>query len=112
MRPALCQDALRSDGSWPGLAPLEPEVHGLGALMELQASRAAARVGPAGSRSCCSIKDRGRWDHLLIRRGLAAWSAPRRPAVGTARTRSSRIAAAMPAPAAGRDGLDPHRGAV
>src|SRR5437899_1210047 len=72
MRPALCEDALRLGRILAGLTPLEPEVHGLVALMELQASRAAARVGPAGEPILLLDQDRGRWDHLLIRRGLAA----------------------------------------
>ncbi len=72
MRPALCQDALRLGRVLAGLAPREPEVHGLVALMEIQASRTRARLGPAGEPVLLSDQDRGRWDHLLIRRGLAA----------------------------------------
>ena len=72
MRPALCEDAMRLGRVLAGLAPDEPEVHGLVALMEIQASRAAARVGPAGEPVLLLEQDRGRWDHLLIRRGLAA----------------------------------------
>jgi predicted RNA polymerase sigma factor len=56
MRPALCEEALRLGRVLAGLAPAEPEVHGLVALMEIQASRARARVGPAGSPSCCSSR--------------------------------------------------------
>src|SRR5262245_34862854 len=72
MRPALCEDALRLGRILAGLAPEEPEVHGLVALMEIQASRAHARVGPAGEPVLLLEQDRGRWDPLLIRRGLAA----------------------------------------
>jgi RNA polymerase sigma factor (sigma-70 family) len=72
MRPALCEDALRLGRILAGLAPDEPEVHGLVALMEIQASRAHARVGPAGEPVLLLEQDRGRWDPLLIRRGLAA----------------------------------------
>jgi len=82
MRPALCQDALRLGRILAGLAPLEPEVHGLVALMELQASRAAARVGPAGEPILLLDQDRGRWDHLLIRRGLAALERAEAPGGG------------------------------
>ena len=56
MRPALCEDALRLGRILAELAPHEPEVHGLVALMEIQASRLRARVGPRASRSCCSIR--------------------------------------------------------
>jgi predicted RNA polymerase sigma factor len=72
MRPSLCEDALRMGRILAGLAPNEPEVHGLVALMEIQASRSAARVGPAGQPVLLLQQDRGRWDQLLIRRGLAA----------------------------------------
>ncbi len=72
MRPALCDDALRLGRVLAGLAPREPEVHGLVALMEIQASRTRARLGPAGEPILLADQDRGRWDHLLIRRGLAA----------------------------------------
>jgi predicted RNA polymerase sigma factor len=72
MRPALCEDALRLGRVLAQLAPQEPEVHGLVALMELQASRSAARVGPAGAPVLLLDQDRSRWDQLLIRRGLAA----------------------------------------
>jgi RNA polymerase sigma-70 factor (ECF subfamily) len=71
-RPALCEDALRLGRILAELAPEEPEVHGLVALMEIQASRAGARVGPAGEPVLLLDQDRARWDHLLIRRGLAA----------------------------------------
>src|SRR6184192_3283183 len=72
MRPALCEDALRLGRILAGLAPNEAEVHGLVALMEIQASRSRARVGPKGEPILLLDQDRARWDHLLIRRGLAA----------------------------------------
>jgi RNA polymerase sigma factor (sigma-70 family) len=72
MRPALCEDALRLGRILAGLAPDEPEVHGLVALMEIQASRARARVGPSGEPILLLDQDRSRWDQLLIGRGLAA----------------------------------------
>jgi RNA polymerase sigma factor (sigma-70 family) len=72
LRPALCEDALRLGRILAELVPKEPEVHGLVALMEIQASRARARVGPAGKPVLLLEQDRGRWDQLLIRRGLAA----------------------------------------
>jgi len=72
MRPELCQDALRLGRILAGLAPDEAEVHGLVALMEIQASRAAARVGPTGEPILLMDQNRARWDQLLIRRGLAA----------------------------------------
>jgi RNA polymerase sigma factor (sigma-70 family) len=72
MRPALCDEALRLGRILAELAPAEPEVHGLLALMEIQASRAAARVGLAGEPILLLDQDRSRWDQLLISRGLAA----------------------------------------
>jgi RNA polymerase sigma-70 factor (ECF subfamily) len=72
MRPALCEDALRLGRILAELAPNEPEVHGLVALMEIQASRARARVGPGGEPILLFDQDRALWDQLLIRRGLAA----------------------------------------
>jgi len=72
MRPALCEDALRLGRILAGLAPREPEVLGLVALMEIQASRAGARVGPKGEPILLLDQNRARWDQLLIRRGLAA----------------------------------------
>ena len=72
MRPALLDEALRLGRMLAGLAPLEPEAHGLIALMELQASRARARVDAAGRPVLLLEQDRARWDGLLIRRGLAA----------------------------------------
>jgi len=72
VRPALCDDALRLGRVLAQLAPDDPEVHGLVALMEIQASRLKARVGPAGEPILLLDQDRARWDQLLIRRGLAA----------------------------------------
>ena len=72
MRPALCEDALRLGRILAELMPQEPEVHGLAALMEIQASRSHARTGPAGEPVLLLDQDRTRWDQLLIRRGLAA----------------------------------------
>ena len=72
MRPGLCEDALRLARILCGLAPGEPEAHGLCALLELQASRAGARVGPDGAPILLLEQNRARWDQLLIRRGLAA----------------------------------------
>lgn len=72
MRPALLDEALRLGRMLAGMAPLEPEAHGLIALMELQASRARARVDAAGRPVLLLEQDRARWDGLLIRRGLAA----------------------------------------
>jgi RNA polymerase sigma-70 factor, ECF subfamily len=72
MRPALCEDALRLGRILAELAPQEPEVHGLVALMEIQASRAHARIGLAGEPILLLDQDRARWDYLLIGRGLAA----------------------------------------
>ncbi len=71
-RPGLCEDALRLGRILVGLAPSEPEVHGLVALMELQASRLRARTGPTGEPVLLNEQNRGLWDQLLIRRGLAA----------------------------------------
>ena len=72
MRPALCEDAIRLGRVLAELAPREPEVHGLVALMEIQSSRAKARVGPTGEPILLFDQDRGKWDQLLIRRGLTA----------------------------------------
>ena len=72
VRPALCEDALRLGRVLSELMPAEPEVHGLVALMEIQASRLHARVGLTGEPVLLLDQDRGRWDHLAIRRGLAA----------------------------------------
>jgi RNA polymerase sigma factor (sigma-70 family) len=72
IRPQLCEEALRLGRVLAGLAPQEPEVHGIVALMEIQASRLKARVGPDGEPILLLDQDRARWDQLLIRRGLAA----------------------------------------
>ena len=72
MRPELCEDALRLGRSLAALVPEEGEVHGLVALMEIHASRTRARFGPAGEAILLLDQDRGRWDQLLLRRGLAA----------------------------------------
>ena len=72
LRPALCEDALRLGRILAELAPREPEVHGLVALMEIQASRSRARVGPSGEPVLLFDQNRAHWDQLLIRRGLAA----------------------------------------
>lgn len=74
VRPGLCEDALRLGRVLAGLMPDEPEVHGLVALMEIQASRMRARVGPGGRPIPLFEQQRGRWDRLLIGRGLAALS--------------------------------------
>src|SRR5467141_3174158 len=72
VRPDLCEDALRLGRILAELAPEEPEVHGLVALMEIQASRLRARTGPSGKAILLLDQDRGRWDQILIRRGLSA----------------------------------------
>jgi predicted RNA polymerase sigma factor len=72
MRPQLCEEALRLGRILAELTPREPEVHGLVALMEIQASRLRARTGPTGEPILLLEQDRARWDQLLIRRGLAA----------------------------------------
>jgi RNA polymerase sigma factor (sigma-70 family) len=74
VRPALCKDALRLGRVLAELVPKEPEVHGLVALMEIQASRLRSRIGPGGEPVLLLDQDRSRWDQLLIRRGLAALS--------------------------------------
>jgi predicted RNA polymerase sigma factor len=72
MRPALCEDAMRLGRVLAGLQPTEPEVHGLVALMEIQASRAKARTGPTGEAVLLLDQDRTRWDWTLIGHGLGA----------------------------------------
>jgi RNA polymerase sigma factor (sigma-70 family) len=72
VRPGLCEDALRLGRILAWLVPGEPEVHGLVALMEIQASRLRARIGPTGEPVLLLDQDRARWDQLLIRRGLGA----------------------------------------
>ena len=71
-RPQLCEDALRLGRILAGIAPAEPEVHGLVALMEIHASRLRARIGPGGEPILLQDQNRALWDHLLIHRGLAA----------------------------------------
>jgi RNA polymerase sigma-70 factor (ECF subfamily) len=71
MRPGLCEDALRLGRILAELLPAEAEVHGLVALMEIQASRASARVGPKGEAVLLADQDRAKWDALLVQRGLA-----------------------------------------
>lgn len=83
IRPALCEDALRLGRVIAELAPEEPEVHGLVALMEIQASRLRARVGPSGEPILLLDQDRARWDRLLIQRGIRALS--RAAALGSSR---------------------------
>ncbi|MGR6920991.1 RNA polymerase sigma factor [[Actinomadura] parvosata] len=85
MRPGLCADALRLGRVLAGLMPKEPEVHGLVALMEIQASRSAARVGPSGEPVLLLEQDRTRWDRLLIGRGLAALDRAEKLAEGEGR---------------------------
>ena len=72
VRPAMCEEALRLGRVLAGLVPNQPEVHGLVALMEIQASRLRARVGPGGEPVLLHAQNRSRWDQLLIRRGLVA----------------------------------------
>lgn len=72
IRPQLCEEAMRLGRVLSGLMPDEPEVHGLVALMEIQASRLKARIGPSGEPILLLDQNRARWDHILIRRGLAA----------------------------------------
>jgi RNA polymerase sigma factor (sigma-70 family) len=90
LRPALCEDALRLGRILAELASNEAEVHGLVALMEIQASRSRARVGPAGEPILLLDQDRARWDQLLIRRGLAALDRAERLAGSSAPTRFKR----------------------
>jgi RNA polymerase sigma factor (sigma-70 family) len=82
MRPGLCEDALRLGRIVAALMPDEAEVHGLVALMEIQASRSRARVGPDGEPILLLEQNRARWDHLLIGRGLAALERAERAAPG------------------------------
>ncbi|MCF3123032.1 sigma-70 family RNA polymerase sigma factor [Streptomyces arenae] len=82
LRPALCEDALRLARVLAGLMPKEPEVHGLAALLELQASRSAARTGPSGEPVLLKDQSRTRWNRMLIRRGFAALARARSTADG------------------------------
>lgn len=79
IRPELCDDALRLGRILAELVPNESEVHGLAALMEIQASRLRSRVGPSGEAIPLLEQDRARWDHLLIRRGLVALERAEKP---------------------------------
>ena len=111
MRPALCNEAMRLGRLLAELMPDEPEVHGLLALMELQASRANARIGPEGEPVLLLDQDRRRWDRLLIRRGLAgldrAWALDEPPGPYLPAGRDRRL----PRPRRRRRGhrLGPHR---
>jgi predicted RNA polymerase sigma factor len=93
MRPQLCEDALRLGRILAGLAPDEPEVHGLVALMEIHASRAGTRVGPSGEPILLLEQNRARWDQLLIQRGLAALDRAEKPARREGPTRCNTITA-------------------
>ncbi|MGE0865365.1 MAG: RNA polymerase sigma factor [Vicinamibacterales bacterium] len=93
MRPALCEDALRLGRVLAELAPQEAEVHGLVALMEIQASRSAARVGPSGEAVLLLDQDRSRWNQLLIQRGLASLARAESLATIGPYTRQAAIAA-------------------
>ena len=114
MRPSLCEDALRLGRILAELVPAEPEAHGLVALMEIQASRARARIGPGGEPILLLDQDRARWDYLLIRRGLAALE--RAEALGGALGPYALQAAIAACHARARTPrghrLGPHRGAV
>jgi predicted RNA polymerase sigma factor len=85
VRPGLCDEALRLGRIMAELSPEEPEVHGLVALMELQASRLRARVNRNGEPVLLADQDRGRWDYVLIRRGLASLDRAVRPGTGLGR---------------------------
>jgi RNA polymerase sigma-70 factor, ECF subfamily len=93
MRPTLCEDALRLGRVLAELAPRESEVHGLVALMEIQASRARARVGPSGEPILLLEQNRALWDQLLIRRGLAALDRAQKLGVAGSYTLQAAIAA-------------------
>ena len=90
LRPALCEDALRLGRILVSLVPDEPEVHGLVALMEIQASRSRARVGPTGEPILLLDQDRARWDHILIAVDWRRSSAQRSSAMRAGRTRCKR----------------------
>lgn len=92
LRPALCEEALRLGRILAELAAQEPEVHGLVALMEIQASRARARVGPSGEPILLLEQNRSQWDQLLIRRGLAALDRAGEICTGKPGKRSGRYA--------------------
>ena len=111
MRPALCDDALRLGRILAELAPQESEVHGLVALMEIQASRSRARLGPSGEPVLLLNQDRARWDQLLIRRGLAALSSRREAGrrAGSLRAASGDRSVSCPRANCGSDRLGAHR---
>src|SRR5207247_1446679 len=113
IRPELCEEALRLGRVLAGLLPKEPEVWGLVALMEIQASRLRARVGPSGEPILLGDQDRGRWDQLLIRRGLAALERAEKlgGALGPYALQAA-IAACHASACPGGDGLGTHRGAL
>jgi RNA polymerase sigma factor (sigma-70 family) len=92
MRPALCEDALRLGRILAELAPREPEVHGLVALMEIQASRASARVGPSGQPILLFDQNRASWDQLLMHRGLSALARAENVRAENARSENVRAA--------------------
>jgi RNA polymerase sigma factor (sigma-70 family) len=94
LRPALCEDALRLGRILAELAPQEPEVHGLVALMEIQASRSRARVSPSGEPILLFDQNRAHWDQLLIRRGLAALE--RSDKVRSEKVRSEKMGSGKP----------------
>ena len=106
MRPALCAEALRLGHLLAGLLPDEPEVLGLLALMELQASRAAARTGPSGEPVLLQDQDRGRWDRAAIERGLAALVRAERLSTGSGPYALQAAIAACHARAASVDSTD------
>ncbi len=114
MRPQLCEEALRLGRILAELASREPEVHGLVALMEIQASRFKARTGSSGEPILLLDQDRAQWDYLLIRRGLEALA--RADALGAApgpyRLQAEIAACHATRPRRGRDGLDAHRQAI
>ena len=114
MRPALCEDALRLGRILAELAPQEPEVHGLVALMEIQASRSRARVGPSGEPILLLDQNRARWDQLLIRRGLAALERAEQlgGALGPYALQAAIAACHARARTAGGDRLGAHRRAL
>ena len=102
LRPALCEEALRLGRVLAELAPQEPEVHGLVALMEIQASRSRARVGPSGEPVLLFDQNRAHWDQLLIRRGLAALD--RSEKLRSEKLRSERLRSEKPRSGKRRDG--------
>src|SRR5436309_6383987 len=114
MRPALCDEALRQGRIVAELVPLESEAHGLVALMEIQASRLRARVGPSGEPILLFDQDRTRWDQLLIHRGLAALACAEQlgAAPGPYALQGSDRRVSCPSACAGRDRLAGERAPV